>query len=659
MQELIQRLPTNRTSPRLWFERLVIFREPEQAHYIRTITFRSGLNLVWAKEPPPGSAKGSRAAGHGVGKTSLCLLLRFCLGDTAKAVAELREELFGEFPKGGIAAVLYLDDKPFTVCRYFNAYKEGMALAGSDIERLWQGEGACEGEQTYKVFEQQLAETMMAGVFPRVVPETGQAIEWRHVLAWMTRDQGSRFKSFFAWREGEGTGLQRSRLDPPIVMRAVLGLLGQGESDLLTTLSNLEQALDAAQQETARLQQEPALIRRRIESELRAWQGSADELPMHSDDLFKNSVEREIQAAEQKAAEKRAAWETKQEATDQALATLRAELKLLEQQYERAGNEYELADAARRQDEAAYLAIADKLLKLMNLTGWCENGNTPLDKCQHIQHEINRLHASDMRDGRDKKALERSMSEAASKAGSALFHKQALEDPLQKLRQRVGQQDRECKKIRLARDSAAIEAGRGKQLLAELARWQRVAGSAEAQTAIDQSQARCVQIKQEIDRVQVELTKLQIEKSTREKQLSDITDSVARELLSDDAYGSFDPRDESRPFRLSIRGGEAYRVLEVLLGDLTCLLDSGSGDSAFPGFAIHDCPREADMSGGLYENFLLLAERLQREGFGEHPPFQYIVTTTTPPPVFPVDGYLRLELDPSKDDGLLFKQRLR
>lgn len=659
MQALIQHLPTNRVSPRLWFERLVIFREPELLHCIRTITFLRGLNLVWAKEPPHGSVKGSRAAGHGVGKTSLCLLLRFCLGDTAKAVAELREELFGEFPKGGIAAVLYLDDKPFTVCRYFSAYKEGMALAGRDIERLWQGEGACEGELTYKAFEQQLSETMMARVFPREVPETGQAIEWRHVLAWMTRDQGSRFKSFFAWREGEGTGLQRSRQDPPIVMRAVLGLLGQGESDLLTRLARLEQALDAAQQETARLQQEPALIRRRIESDLRAWKGSADELPIHSVDLFKNSVEQEIRAAERKATEERVAWEAKQEDADQALATLRSELKLLEQQYERAANEYELADAARRQDEVAFRAIADKLLKLVNLTGWCEDGNTSLDQCQHIKHEIKRLQASDMRDGRDKKALERSMSEAASKAGAALSHKQTFEMPLQKLRQQVGQQDRECKKIRLARDSAAVEAGRGQQLLAELARWQRLAGSADAQAAIDQSLAKCEQFKQEIDRVQVEITKLQIEKSTREKQLSDITDSLARELLSDEAYGSFDPREETRPFRLSMRGGEAYRVLEVLLGDLACLLDSGGGDSAFPGFSIHDCPREADMSSGLYENYLLLAERLQRERYGEHPPFQYIVTTTTPPPVFPVDGYMRLELDPSKDDGLLFKQRLR
>jgi hypothetical protein len=65
------------------------------------------------------------------------------------------------------------------------------------------------------------------------------------------------------------------------------------------------------------------------------------------------------------------------------------------------------------------------------------------------------------------------------------------------------------------------------------------------------------------------------------------------------------------------------------------------------------------MSSGLYENYLLLVERLQTGCYGEHVPFQYIVTTTTPPPVFRDGGYLRLELDPSTDDGLLFRQRLR
>jgi hypothetical protein len=223
----------------------------------------------------------------------------------------------------------------------------------------------------------------------------------------------------------------------------------------------------------------------------------------------------------------------------------------------------------------------------------------------------------------------------------------------------VEQKDRECKKIRMTRDSAAIDAGRGQQLMRELERWERSAGSVEAQAEIDRLMDGYAQTKREINSAQINLVALQAKKSAREKQLSVITDALTKELLSDDAFGFFDSRDENRPFRLSMRGGEAYRVLEVLLGDLACLLDSGSHDSAFPSFVIHDCPREADMSSGLYENYLLLVERLQTGCYGEHVPFQYIVTTTTPPPVFRDGGYLRLELDPSTDDGLLFRQRLR
>lgn len=135
---------------------------------------------------------------------------------------------------------------------------------------------------------------------------------------------------------------------------------------------------------------------------------------------------------------------------------------------------------------------------------------------------------------------------------------------------------------------------------------------------------------------------------------------LTAELFSGEAFGVFGYRDENRPFRLSMRGGEAYRVLEVLLGDLTCLLDSGSKESAFPGLVIHDCPWEADMSPGLYENFLLLVERIQREYFNGNVPFQYIVTTATPPPsIILNEAYLRLELDPSKDSDLVFGKRFQ
>ena len=109
MEQLTQHLPTERDAPRLWFERLALFDEPGDDHVLRTISFQRGLNIVWAKEPTAGRAQGTRAAGHGVGKTSLCLLLRLCMGDASDAVADLRDELLGEFAQGGVIAVLHLD----------------------------------------------------------------------------------------------------------------------------------------------------------------------------------------------------------------------------------------------------------------------------------------------------------------------------------------------------------------------------------------------------------------------------------------------------------------------------------------------------------------------------------------------------------------------
>lgn len=64
------------------------------------------------------------------------------------------------------------------------------------------------------------------------------------------------------------------------------------------------------------------------------------------------------------------------------------------------------------------------------------------------------------------------------------------------------------------------------------------------------------------------------------------------------------------------------------------------------------------MSMGLYENFLLLIDHLQREQYASQSPFQYIVTTTTPPPAeLQRDGCICVTLDPSADDGLLFGRR--
>lgn len=660
MDGWIERLSQQKARPRLWIERLVIFSEPDIEHRIRSIGFRPGLNLIWAHEPEDRKAyAGIHAAGHGVGKTSLCLLLRYCLGDgLAASVAALRETLYGEFPQGGVGAVVHVGPESFSVFRYFNAHREGMAGNGDDLAALLQNGG----DQSFKAFETYLAESLMSGVSPRAIPETGQAIQWPHVLAWISRDQGTRFKSFYAWRDGEGTRLQRSRQDPPIVMRAVLGLLDRGESALLARIRGLEREFEASELETARLKQEPELIRRRIESELRAWLAVPPELPLRTDDLFKDSVETKILEAQAKATANLAELEKKNEAVEEALVELRAEWLLLKRDYEEADAEFLSSNSARQSDEGAFRESRNRIVNLRGLAGQpCKHGEIDLGKCTHIQEEIRKLEGSiDMKARRDQGVLAQAMDDWTSRAAQALERRDKLRPSLDKAQARVSEKERERKVLRSKRDLATADLARGDRLRSELDRWTRAAGSKEADDAIAQSIAHTQEISRNLDRSRTDLAVRHREQSDREQQLRILVNELTRALMSDEAFGKFSSRDEDRPFQLSVHGGEAYRVLEVLLGDLACLLDSAATGSAFPGLLIHDCPREADMSAGLYEAFLLLAERVEREAYGDSAPFQYIVTTTTPPPEslrqLPC---LRETLDPSTDDGLLFRRRFR
>ncbi|WP_295002182.1 hypothetical protein [uncultured Dechloromonas sp.] len=150
------------------------------------------------------------------------------------------------------------------------------------------------------------------------------------------------------------------------------------------------------------------------------------------------------------------------------------------------------------------------------------------------------------------------------------------------------------------------------------------------------------------------------ETSSRSETLKALTKQVANKMLGADGFGVFNPESDLRPFELGV-GGEAYQVLEVLLGDITTLLDSAVSElSLHPGLIVHDCPREADMSERLYRDYLSLVREAEGQlQQGNSVPFQYIVTTTSPPPASLCQApYLVLELKPGDEQDSLFKKRL-
>ena len=190
-----------RTQPRLWVETMWLVESREPLVLTRTIDLHAGLNIVWAKESASNDASGLASAGHGVGKTSLCLLLRYVLGDDAPASATLRSKAAGSFPKGGVAARVHVDGAAWLVFRSYGLYSHSLAAQCDALDQLFDGTAPNDFDGYGRALEQFSIGRLAA----RSLPGTNQALEWRHLLAWCIREQRTRFDGFYHWREGESS----------------------------------------------------------------------------------------------------------------------------------------------------------------------------------------------------------------------------------------------------------------------------------------------------------------------------------------------------------------------------------------------------------------------------------------------------------------------
>lgn len=629
--------------PHFWIERLLITRSIEPLSPIRDVNLRPGLNIVWAKEPSStANLTSTQRAGHGVGKSTFTLMLRWLLGDDGKAVKAMRHQLASQFPDGGVGIVVHFGDATWSVYRPYAA--DGFAAEQSDLEALLSG-----GDRvSFKEYFETLSEAMLSRLQQRSIPGTGQAIEWPHVLSWVSRDQGTRLRDYYDWRSLDGAGLQRSRQDPPWVVRAVLGVTDVQEAGAIAALNKASRNLERAKLELKDLETLPRQIRRRIEGNLRHWAGADSKLPYVTDDMFESSVLNMIDAMEQRIRTEVERIERQIDDAEQDLRHRTNDVEAVKQQHDVAVLSYELAKAAADQDEAALRKLNQEVAELRALPGDCAHGGVAFSSCSYIQQRIEVPRFSDQR---DKKALEHDAAQWAQKAVNLLPAKSAAEQKLQQVQERLRSVGASRRKLQMQRDTARDEISRATFLRQELADWQDASGSTTT-VEVEEKRAEVRTLEQECDSANAKITSARQTQSQRAEHISGLMGRLAGAF---ELQGRFQPYDEERPFGLVGSAGEAYSVLEILLGDFVCAIDSIDNPvSSFPSFFMHDCPREADLSDYLYGQYLslLVAEE------GQSPGWQSIVTTTTPPPVAlqraPV---LALELGPATEDDLLLRAR--
>lgn len=169
----------------------------------------------------------------------------------------------------------------------------------------------------------------------------------------------------------------------------------------------------------------------------------------------------------------------------------------------------------------------------------------------------------------------------------------------------------------------------------------------------------------EIAKTEKNLAELLRQHDENRERLAAIFSGAVRSVLSSDGYdGKVELEDRELSFHIThgaAMRGEAVETLAVLLADVASLVYYAVSDNAhLPGFLVHDSPREADLGIRIYRSFIRFVASLQAH-FGEpdNCPFQYVLTTTTPPPK-ELRGapFVKLPLDASNPSKLLLGRNI-
>ncbi len=643
-----------RKLPRLWVERFWLIESKEPLSIVRKIDLRPGLNIIWAKEPESDDASGLASAGHGVGKTSLCLLLRYCLGDDATSITTLREKAAASFPRGGVAARIHIDGTAWTIFRPYGAYSP--SIAGRDCELATLLEGGLVGD--FSTFLAALHDSFIAGLPASTLPGSNQPLEWGHLLAWCIRDQKTRFDGFFHWRDGDGLGFRRSRQDPPLFVRAVLGLLDAEGDKLIREVESAQLSLKDLDDRLMELEREPMYGLAHVERQLRGHLNASHDVPIFSESLFDLSLQSLVASALAEAKTLEAKLDEDTERIEETLAPWLTELDTLRRELKTRTKEREIAQALLDANQTEYNRLRTELSTLNDLTGMCRHGDVEFSACDHIARRRTTQSLPQFINQREVKADEpkrreelHAASRAESECAAVLKDRETL----------VNAKRAEARRLQMRKGTSSAQSDHLQAIWSDFQSRVHAQKSGSGSEELEMTRGTRKLELQELDSKRALLLKHNQERSHRATTLMSLTRIVAARLLGEDGHGRFVPEADDRMFELAV-GGEAYQVLEVLLGDITCLIDSATNEvSHHPGFLVHDCPREADMSERLYREFLrTTANAAQELSHAEGATaFQYIVTTTSPPPEeLCKESHLALILQPGAEEHLLFKRRL-
>lgn len=629
----------DRTEPGLWVRRLIIVpNRTTGVEPIREVEFRRGLNIIATAAP---EERVDGVVGHNVGKTLLTRLIRYCLGEQNFAREPVRDAIGKAFPEAFVIAEVMVGGRCQIVRRPIGTVRssESGFIEADD----WRDILADDVELgRMSAFMELIEQETVSHFAETLLPHQGRAMRWLDLLAWLSRDQYCRYRHPLQWRTAwtESGTVDLHDEDASVLIRLVMDLIDREEAKLVSRHKKLLTDQTTQRSKVKRSEEQLARTREFLQQRLKM------ETELLTDDLFAEAaksraklVKEEIQKALDEMPAKSGLKALQEDLTAKQNAVIRQEEEIKIRLSDRQELEGELKTAEAASDDDYAGSFAD-------LGNPCHlpAGECPLKSAKKVGE---RAPFREMQ-VQQKTAQLQLRDQLLAELDSKLTELKLERDTSQ---QKFDQKDRE---VRTTRGEYETKLWSTNALFDEADQYRKSLRSHQTD----------VEALDELDR-QVRGSRAAHhaahEQLNRKRQkLNAHFNRVLKSLMANVMQGRIEI--DMRGLRLELDGrestpGEALASETALSLDLACLSASICGLGHLPRFIIHDSPREADLESHIYARLFEFILEIEQSFHGHPPSFQYIITTTTPPPHdFRAAPYLRLTLDRRQPDGLLLRQ---
>lgn len=653
------------SSPVIWIEKIAILKGEKVSSKDRIIPFTKGINIVWGVEieNSTGNSISQILSGHSVGKTSLCRLIRFCLGEEHFGTEFQERAIRNVFGKGAVVAKIHVSDSFWVVYRPFGKSCKSKAEKGMDFEACLNGT-LPSGE--YRSIIEEIERFTIAQM-PQALPsETMNQYSWLDLLAWLARDQEARFGALWEWRskrsESQGSTLKKDQA--LYLMRLVLGLLHEKDTKLRARIEEAEKRDAVLSKSIAHAQKEPETSRRGFEKLI------ADTLQLNIEDLSKqegSTTSFEV-LAEQKVSE----LEQSAGKLAQANQSLDDDILLREIETKRYEDNVNRLRAELIPEQAiSSFTIGDRNKKITEiesvLSGYCDYSGKKIKDCSYTQEKLAELKEQQKKWENSKGKLLRDLS--ASEQFDLICQ---MRDDLRDGRQQYDTFRRELNDLKVQRTAIYDELtgikGTLKNLTSNLKNWRHfdsICSGRVEHTELKKILNEQIQLQKNITTMKTQRNAYRNDYDQNLQSLTKIYNNLISDILTKQFSGTVTITGGDGELKFGIKQdaafhGEAIETLSLVIADFAATL-SRCTLGFHPGFLVHDSPREADLAQLIYDQYLkVVLEYSNVLGGPKNAPFQYIITTTSTPPKELKDaGVIVAQLKGDPKEEMLFGCSLR